>query len=724
MLNYIRRRSRLEQLESRRMLAVTVDFEDVGAGLAAESFFNGPDPDGAQQPGPFGDTVVVGEFQSRGARFNNTHSLDFGSWSGWAYSNTTDTTTPGFMNQHSAFAGGGAEGSATYGVAFGGSTIELPNSPEGLQFDSLSITNTTYAALSMRDGDAFAKQFGGPSGDDPDYLLLSIEGLDATGASVGVVDFYLADYRFADNSLDYIVDTWTEVDISSLAAAETLSFTWDSTDVGDFGINTPLYAAVDNIELTDSVAADPLSVDAGGPYSISEGDSLALSGSAAGAGSPTYSWDVNGDGTFGDAAGADPTLTWEQLTALGIDDGDSGGTTFNVTLQVTDGASTATASTTLTLANTAPSVAINGPADAEAGQSLTFQLTATDPSPADTFSYTIDWGDGTSDQVTGNASATTTHAYADANLYTVTVTATDDDGGESAADTHQVSVSSIEVGGDGDITINGSDSAGDRIVIYPLGEMYAVRMNNVTSTIVAAERIVVHGRGGNDFLVVAGRLDIPVLFHGGDGNDYLAGGSSGDSLVGGTGNDILLAGEGDNFADGGDGSDRIEGRSGRDTLLGGAGNDRINGGGGDDLLSGGTGNDLLFGDLGDDLLTGGSGNDSLLGHFGNDLLLGGDHADQLRGGFDHDLLVGGSGADRLRGEAGDDTLAGGSSDWEALLDAALADLQTSGTPLPASIQSVIEGWASGGDPSPLMPFLSDSAVNELLGGSGVNTLIP
>ncbi|MBW3598460.1 MAG: DUF4465 domain-containing protein, partial [Planctomycetes bacterium] len=92
-------------------------FEDVGAGLASESAWFGPDPDGVEQTGAFGDTVVGG-FDSEGLRLNNTYSLDFGTWTGCGYSNTTDTTTPGFTNQMSAYAGGGADNSATYAVAF------------------------------------------------------------------------------------------------------------------------------------------------------------------------------------------------------------------------------------------------------------------------------------------------------------------------------------------------------------------------------------------------------------------------------------------------------------------------------------------------------------------------------------------------------------------------------------------------------------------------------
>jgi hypothetical protein len=232
----------------------TVGFEDVGAGLPSEGHWNGPDPDGVEQTGPYGDLVVVGSFFSGGLDFNNTYSLDYGNWSGWAYSNETDTTTPGFDNQFSAYAGSGAEGSPTFGVAFAGTAqdvakIELTPDTEGMVFRSLAVTNTTYAALSMRDGDAFAKRFGGTSGDDPDWFLLTIVGRDAGGSSVGHVEFYLADYRFADNSKDYIVDDWTTVDVSDLRTATSLEFQLTSSDVGTWGMNTPAFVAVDNIVL-------------------------------------------------------------------------------------------------------------------------------------------------------------------------------------------------------------------------------------------------------------------------------------------------------------------------------------------------------------------------------------------------------------------------------------------------------------------------------------------
>ena len=219
------------------LASVLVDLEDLS--LEPNSFYNGSDG--------------AGGFTSRGAFFNNTFT-DFGggfvAWSGWSYSNMTDVTTPGFDNQYSAIAGGGADGSANYAVAFaaapGNATIALPTAKYAR---SVYVTNTTYAYFSMLDGDAFAKQFGGPTGDDPDYFLLTISGLDSGGAPVGVVDFYLADYRFETNTQDYIIDKWTEVDLSALEGAEKLAFELESTDVGPYGMNTPSYFAMDNLHL-------------------------------------------------------------------------------------------------------------------------------------------------------------------------------------------------------------------------------------------------------------------------------------------------------------------------------------------------------------------------------------------------------------------------------------------------------------------------------------------
>jgi hypothetical protein len=193
-----------------------------------------------------------GGFTSQGVFFENTYT-DYGggffAWSGWAVSNHTDTTTPGYGNQFSAITGGGAAGSAFYGVSFvvgsdSEPTVLLPARAEPV---SMQITNTTYAALSMLHGDGFAKKFGGTDGHDPDWFKLTVTGLDDGGASVGTVELYLADYRFEDDGQDYIVQEWTDLDLTPLAAARALRFELSSSDVGTYGINTPAYFAMDNL---------------------------------------------------------------------------------------------------------------------------------------------------------------------------------------------------------------------------------------------------------------------------------------------------------------------------------------------------------------------------------------------------------------------------------------------------------------------------------------------
>jgi hypothetical protein len=241
-------------------IAATATFDDLP--LAPNSYWNGPDPNGTVEPDPNnpGSNMVVGTFTSGGAKFVNRFDADFQSWSGFAYSSMIDKTTPGDSNQYSAFTGAGHGPSSNYGIAYGyldqnpnfyqsfafnpndvSQLQQLPyfDVPAGQHATSMYVTNTTYAALSMRDGDSFAKKFG-PS----DFFKLSIFGSDATGTPLGKeVDFYLA-------SQGVIVNQWTQVDLSTLSSATRLYFNLYSSDVGIFGMNTPSYFALDDVQFS------------------------------------------------------------------------------------------------------------------------------------------------------------------------------------------------------------------------------------------------------------------------------------------------------------------------------------------------------------------------------------------------------------------------------------------------------------------------------------------
>lgn len=210
--------------------------------LEVDTFWNGIDQSGG--------------FEDGNAFFPNFYSIDFGGFwaSGWAYSNVQDSLTSGFQNLYAAKPGGGAEGSSVYAVGQQNAVINLTGDAAGKVLDGLFITNGTFAFNSMRDGDAFAKKFGGESGDDPDFFKLTIRKYFDGELATDSVDFYLADYRFEDNAQDFIVGVWEWVELKSLGKVDSLLFTLSSSDVGDFGINTPLFFCIDDLTTLNATA--------------------------------------------------------------------------------------------------------------------------------------------------------------------------------------------------------------------------------------------------------------------------------------------------------------------------------------------------------------------------------------------------------------------------------------------------------------------------------------
>ena len=181
-----------------------------------------------------------------GVTFANDYDTDFGSWSGFAVSRVVDTTTAGFGNQYAAYSsdGRGFGGSANYAIGYWSSfdpSAALIELDAATDFNGRGawLTNTTYTALTILDGDGFgfARAFG-----PDDYLLLTLEGW-LGGSSTGTVEFYLADYRGGQSLL---VSNWTFVDFSALGTVDEIRFSMSGSDTGEFGLNTPAYFAMDN----------------------------------------------------------------------------------------------------------------------------------------------------------------------------------------------------------------------------------------------------------------------------------------------------------------------------------------------------------------------------------------------------------------------------------------------------------------------------------------------
>lgn len=181
--------------------------------------------------------------------FPNYYDTAYGGYwrDGWAITNTFDTVTKDFNNLYGAVTGTGNGGSDAYVVGKSNAVIKLKSQVANSQVNGLYITNTTYAYHTIKDGNQFSKPFGGDTGNDKDYFVLTIKGYSQGVLGADSVAFYLADYRFDDNNQDYIVNDWQFVDLSGLGAVDSIVFQLETTDIGQFGPNTPYFFAIDDV---------------------------------------------------------------------------------------------------------------------------------------------------------------------------------------------------------------------------------------------------------------------------------------------------------------------------------------------------------------------------------------------------------------------------------------------------------------------------------------------
>ena len=211
---------------------IVSNLEDVP--LPLDSFYNG--------------SVGGSGFQSGNIFYPTAYDNSFQYWSsGFAVSNRKDSVTSGYTNLYSAKPSEGCLGSSTYAIAQNFAVAKLVGSSQQDSVYGFYVANSTYAYNSMRDGDAFAKKFGGSSGNDPDWFMLTVKKYFNGVLSFDSVYFYLADYRFSNNANDYILDSWQWVNCKNLGKADSLLFILSSSDVGQFGMNTPGFVAIDNI---------------------------------------------------------------------------------------------------------------------------------------------------------------------------------------------------------------------------------------------------------------------------------------------------------------------------------------------------------------------------------------------------------------------------------------------------------------------------------------------
>lgn len=103
----------------------------------------------------------------------------------------------------------------------------------------LNLTTYTYASITNEDINTFARAF-----DEGDYLKVIFTGMNS-GQVTGVVECYVVDFR--DGKREMATD-WNEYLLTDLGEGyNRVRVTIETTDVGEWGANTPLYIALDNL---------------------------------------------------------------------------------------------------------------------------------------------------------------------------------------------------------------------------------------------------------------------------------------------------------------------------------------------------------------------------------------------------------------------------------------------------------------------------------------------
>ena len=102
----------------------------------------------------------------------------------------------------------------------------------------LNLTTYVYASITDEAINDFARKF-----EDGDYLKVVFSALDKLEKPTGEsVECYVVDYR---DGKRFVADNWNEFSLGF--TADRVRITIETSDVGEYGANTPLYIAIDDL---------------------------------------------------------------------------------------------------------------------------------------------------------------------------------------------------------------------------------------------------------------------------------------------------------------------------------------------------------------------------------------------------------------------------------------------------------------------------------------------
>ena len=160
---------------------------------------------------------------------------------------------PFMINYYSAYSSNGSE----YGTSYitmsdtGGHSF----SPEGVY-----VCNSPWGYYGSTEGDGFAR----PLTTEGDFYKVTFHGVHIKSGTTKSVDFYLAEYLHSDRNADgiideqdnYVNDQWSWCDLTPLGKVDVIYITMDSSDSGEYGMNTSTIVCLDGLSATYSTSVE------------------------------------------------------------------------------------------------------------------------------------------------------------------------------------------------------------------------------------------------------------------------------------------------------------------------------------------------------------------------------------------------------------------------------------------------------------------------------------
>lgn len=183
-------------------------------------------------------------YETDNLTFEHFYNEEFGYWGGFALTRKFDTDAANglFENQYAVYNASASEGDGAliyYYDSYNEPCDIVLKDATMLTSVRLNLTTYTYASITDEDINSFARTFA-----DGDYLKVVFTAMSADEA-LDSVECYVVDYR---DGKRFVATNWDIYDLRSLGKGyDAVRVTIETTDVGEYGANTPLYIALDEL---------------------------------------------------------------------------------------------------------------------------------------------------------------------------------------------------------------------------------------------------------------------------------------------------------------------------------------------------------------------------------------------------------------------------------------------------------------------------------------------